>query len=116
MPKKRSVASLVGNFSPVKRRRAIFVSRMRHFRGDTGDVLNTRAVDSSQPNWSEYNGDDDGAPSGGLTLLEDRGAVDLDDGVLVFVLLVVSHGADEDAPSAERHKQAGRAVYYYSRW
>jgi len=28
---------------------------------------------------------------GGLTLLEDRGAVHLDDGVLVFVLLVVGH-------------------------
>jgi hypothetical protein len=44
MPKKRDVASLVGNFSPVKRRSAILVSRMRHFRGDTGDVLKTRAV------------------------------------------------------------------------
>lgn len=44
---------------------------------------------------------------GGLTLLEDRGAVDLDDGVLVFVLLVVGHGADESAPLAERHKQTG---------
>jgi hypothetical protein len=44
---------------------------------------------------------------GGLTLLEDRGAVDLDDGVLIFVLLVVSHGAGEVAPLAERHKQTG---------
>jgi len=44
MPKKREVASLVGNFSPVKSSRAILVSRIRHFRGDTGDVLKTRAV------------------------------------------------------------------------
>lgn len=65
MPKKRSVASRVGNFSPVKRRRAIFVSRMRHFRGDTGEVLKTRAVHTGQPKWSGCNGDDDGAPSGG---------------------------------------------------
>jgi len=43
MPKKREVASLVGNFSPVKRRRAILVRRMRQRRGETGDVLNTRA-------------------------------------------------------------------------
>lgn len=44
MPKNREVASFVGNFSPVKRRRAIFVKRIRHLRGDTGDVLNSRAI------------------------------------------------------------------------
>lgn len=44
MPKKSEVASLVGNFSPVKRRRAILVSRMRHLRGETGEVLKTRAA------------------------------------------------------------------------
>lgn len=44
MPKKSEVASLVGNFSPVKRRRAILVRRMRHLRGETGEVLKTRAV------------------------------------------------------------------------
>ena len=43
MPKNRSVASFRGNFSPVERSKTIFVSRMRHFRGDTGDVLNMRA-------------------------------------------------------------------------
>ena len=37
MPKKRSVASLVGNDSPVKRRSAILVRRIRHFRGDIGE-------------------------------------------------------------------------------
>lgn len=48
MPKKRDVASLVGNFSPVKRRRAILVRRIRHFRGDMGDELNVRAVYASE--------------------------------------------------------------------
>ena len=41
--KNRVVASLVGNLSPVKRRRAIFVNRTRHLRGDTGVVLKRRA-------------------------------------------------------------------------
>jgi len=44
MPKKRAVASCWGNLSPVKRRRAILVSRMRHLRGEMGEVLKTRAV------------------------------------------------------------------------
>jgi len=44
MPKKRVVASLVGNFSPVNKRRAILVKSMRHRRGEIGDVLNTRAT------------------------------------------------------------------------
>lgn len=44
MPKKRDVASLVGNFSPVKRRRAIFVRSIRHRRGDIGDELKRRAM------------------------------------------------------------------------
>lgn len=43
MPKKSEVASFVGNFSPVKSRRAILVRRMRHFRGEMGEVLKTRA-------------------------------------------------------------------------
>lgn len=45
MPKKRVVASLVGNFSPVYRRRAILVRRIRHLRGCMGELLNNRAVD-----------------------------------------------------------------------
>ena len=44
MPKKREVASLVGNFSPVKRRRAIFVRSLRHLNGEIGDELNSRAA------------------------------------------------------------------------
>lgn len=47
MPKKREVASLVGNLSPVKRRRAILVRRIRHFRGEIGEELNNRAVYAS---------------------------------------------------------------------
>jgi hypothetical protein len=43
MPKKREVASLVGNFSPVKRSRVIFVSNLRHLSGDMGEELNSRA-------------------------------------------------------------------------
>ncbi len=43
MPKKRVVASLVGNLSPVKRRTAILVSSVRHLRGDIGDELKSRA-------------------------------------------------------------------------
>lgn len=48
MPKNREVASLVGNLSPVKRRRAILVRRMRHLRGDTGEELNRRAREGCQ--------------------------------------------------------------------
>jgi hypothetical protein len=44
MPKKREVASLVGNDSPVKRRRAIFVSSRRHLNGEIGEELNRRAA------------------------------------------------------------------------
>lgn len=43
IPKKRVVASFVGNLSPVYRRRAILVRRMRHLRGWIGELLNSRA-------------------------------------------------------------------------
>ena len=43
MPKKRFVASLEGKDSPVNIRRAILVSSMRHFRGDMGELLKSRA-------------------------------------------------------------------------
>ena len=43
MPKKRDVASFVGNFSPVKRRSAILVRRRRHLKGDIGEELKSRA-------------------------------------------------------------------------
>ena len=43
MPKKSAVASLVGNFSPVYRRRMILVRRMRHCRGWIGELLKRRA-------------------------------------------------------------------------
>jgi hypothetical protein len=48
MPKKREVASLVGNLSPVKRRSAIFVRSMRHLRGEIGEELNRRAGSQCQ--------------------------------------------------------------------
>ena len=44
IPKKRVVASFVGNFSPVYRRSAILVRRIRHFRGWIGELLKSRAV------------------------------------------------------------------------
>ena len=44
MPKKRFVASLGGKDSPVNIKRAIFVRSMRHFRGDMGELLKSRAV------------------------------------------------------------------------
>ena len=44
IPKNNVVASLVGNRSPVYRRRAILVRRTRHLRGCIGDVLNNRAT------------------------------------------------------------------------
>ena len=40
--KKRSTASFLEYFSPVDKMRMIFVKRMRHLRGLTGEVLNTR--------------------------------------------------------------------------
>ena len=45
IPKKRLVASLEGKDSPVNIKRAIFVSSMRHFRGDMGELLKSRAGD-----------------------------------------------------------------------
>ena len=48
MPKKRDVASLVGNFSPVKRRSASFVNSRRHRSGDMGEELKSRAGETSQ--------------------------------------------------------------------
>ena len=47
MPKKRVVASLVGNFSPVNRSTAILVRRARHLRGEMGDELNNLAVNTN---------------------------------------------------------------------
>lgn len=42
------------------------MSRIRHFLGDTGDVLKTRAMHAGQRAWSGHIGDDDGAAPGGL--------------------------------------------------
>ena len=43
IPKKRLVASLGGKDSPVNIKRAILVRSMRHFRGDMGELLKSRA-------------------------------------------------------------------------
>lgn len=43
IPKKRVVASFVGNCSPVNMRTAILVSNVRHVRGEIGEELNRRA-------------------------------------------------------------------------
>lgn len=48
MPKKSVVASSVGNCSPVNRSTAIFVRRVRHLRGEMGEVLNNLAAAGGQ--------------------------------------------------------------------
>lgn len=86
MPKKSVVASFVGNFSPVKRRTAIFVRSVRHFRGEMGEVLNRRAVEEGQP------GGVSTATWRGRTVLEHGGAVQLEAlGLRVFIFLCVAH-------------------------
>jgi len=83
IPKKRVVASLVGNRSPVYRRRAIFVRRTRHLRGCIGEELNNRAVDVS---WFQES-------KGSPTFLEDGGSVHPHDRRIgIFVFLAVAHG------------------------
>ena len=85
MLKNRVVASFVGNFSPVKRRRAIFVRSLRHRRGDIGDALKRRACLSELF-----------VPSIRLsrhTFLKDRCPIHLQQRLLgVLVLLCVAHG------------------------
>ena len=61
--------------------------RMRHFRGETGDVLKTRAAWHSVSKTLVKQGN-----CLLLTFLEDGGAVDLDDAGVVLVLLVEAHG------------------------
>ena len=85
MPKNRVVASLVGNFSPVKRRTASLVSSVRHFRGDMGEELKSRAGCIDQYVGMGRKGQDG-------TILENRGAVQLEAGVVgILVLLCVTH-------------------------
>lgn len=87
--KNRVVASVVGNLSPVNSRTAIFVSKVRHFRGEIGEVLKRRAVRSSGLFSSKR-----GRGKGGevLTVLEDRCSVQLEARhVGILVPLCVSH-------------------------
>jgi hypothetical protein len=88
MPKKRVVASLVGNFSPVKRRTAILVRRVRHRRGEMGEELNSRArvhIRFVQDSW--WGGQQ------WCTILKDRGAVQLEEAGMIgiFIFLSVTH-------------------------
>src|SRR5277367_5428243 len=85
MPKKSVVASLVGNFSPVNRRTASFVSRIRHFRGEIGEELNKRASTKSANLYK------DGGTKA-RTILKDRGPVQLEAGLIrILILLRVTH-------------------------
>ena len=86
IPKKSVVASFVGNFSPVKRRRATLVRSVRHLRGEMGEELNNRAgallaafVDLLRAL---------------LTFLENRGSIYLQKRLIgVLILLAVIHNA-----------------------
>src|SRR5271156_5042561 len=89
MLKKRVVASVVGNFSPVKRRTEIFVRSCRHFRGDMGDSLNFRAVQCKSKR-----------PRKKLvvrTFLEDRRPIQLESRLTgILILLCVTHRDAQD--------------------
>ena len=102
MPKKREVASLVGNFSPVKRRRAILVRSMRHLRGETGEVLNTRAVEEGCIQYViiAYEVFFSGTK---LTLLKDTCPINFDDASSIVLVLFVRHVGRVDKSSAVRH-------------
>src|SRR6186713_1611183 len=85
IPKKSDVASFVGNFSPVKRRRAILVSKRRHLSGEIGEELNNRAT-----SWSDML-----LFQGVLlpTFLEHRYSIYFQDSLFgIFVLFAVTHG------------------------
>lgn len=85
MSKKSFVASLVGNFSPVNKRTAILVSKVRHLRGDMGEVLNMRA--------SELLAVRHALAVANCTILKDSCPIQLEAGrmVCILVLLRVAH-------------------------
>jgi hypothetical protein len=90
MPKKSEVASFVGNFSPVESRYAILVRRTRHFRGETGDELKTRAVAGQDYSLRRLTGQ---------TFLEYRSTIGLHKGavaIVVFLATVGRHVASVD--------------------
>lgn len=86
MPKKRVVASFVGKVSPVKRRRAILVRRMRHFRGDMGEVLKTRATICQLSGLLR-----DVCKIHLRTFLEDRRSVHLHKSPIHILILLITH-------------------------
>src|SRR4051794_32106908 len=94
MPKKRVVASFVGNCSPVNMRTAILVSNVRHVRGEIGEELKRRAA---RIVWSVC-GKRMEAPGGKQlhTILEYGGPIKLDhDLVRIFIFLHIAHLARE---------------------
>lgn len=87
MPKKRVVASFVGNFSPVNRRTPILVSRVLHFRGDMGEELNSRAGNGQKELCAVVH------EKGESTILKYRSPVQLEAGTVgILVFLCVAHG------------------------
>jgi hypothetical protein len=95
MPKKRVVASVVGNFSPVNRSTAILVRRVRHLRGDMGEELNSRAsVCQCRCRRS-------GGRVSHCTILKDRSTVQLKaELVSVLVLFCIAHLAGRSVGSS----------------
>ena len=86
MPKKRDVASFVGNVSPVKRRRAIFVRSIRHLLGDIGEELNSRAKQRAISRSYDI------LCSLDLAFLKNRSSIDLDNCLIgIFIFLSVAH-------------------------
>jgi hypothetical protein len=91
IPKKRVVASFVGNFSPVYRRRAILVRRTRHLRGCIGEELKSRAISV------RYEREWRGAL---LTFLKDRGPIHTHYSLVgIFIFLAVTHDGLGKLPS-----------------
>ena len=106
MPKKREVASLVGNFSPVKSSNAILVRSMRHLRGEMGEELKRRAEGPGQRSLIQR--------LRSRTFLEDRGSVDSDNRLLsVFVLLARTHHENVLSPDSD---QSDSNSWEFSKW
>ena len=106
------MASLGGNLSPVNRRRAILVSRTRHFRGDTGVVLKRRAeyLVSRGSIVVDYCS---------CTFLKDGSSVDFEDRLVsVLILLSVAHDGDNAGGRGGRYGNGacvlGEAVQFAS--
>jgi hypothetical protein len=92
MPKKSVVASSDGNFSPVNRRTASFVRRVRHLRGEIGDELNNLAVQLSETSSPLESTASLLETTPSPTFLENSGAIKLDHGLIsIFILFHIRH-------------------------